>query len=95
FEKLYKNIEYQIEKKFNEINLKEFVENLTDFKWENAESKLISELVRAANNNINEHITFKIRKGNFITPSKYKVQNLQASGNLGSIAQLKENNYAI
>ncbi|WP_373440201.1 hypothetical protein [Metamycoplasma equirhinis] len=95
FEKLYKNIEYQIEKKFNEINLKEFVENLTDFKWENAGSKLISELVRAANNNINEHITFKIRKGNFITPSKYKVQNLQASGNLGSIAQLKENNYAI
>ncbi|WP_373437021.1 hypothetical protein, partial [Metamycoplasma equirhinis] len=95
FEKLYKNIEYQVEKKFNEINLKEFVEHLTDFKWENSQNKLISELVKDANHRIGEYIKFNISKGSYKTPLNYKIQNLQTLGNLGNVDGLKENNYAI
>ncbi|WP_286241403.1 hypothetical protein [Metamycoplasma equirhinis] len=95
FEKLYKNIEYQVEKKFNEINLKEFVEHLTDFKWENSQDKLISELVKDANHQIGEYIKFNISKGSYKTPLNYKIQNLQTLGNLGNVDGLKENNYAI
>ncbi len=95
FEKLYKNIEYQVEKKFNEINLKEFVEHLADFKWENSQNKLISELVKDANHRIGEYIKFNISKGSYKTPSNYKIQNLQTLGNLGNVDGLKENNYAI